>query len=77
MACSSAASATTLLSSPNPRQHYISPKSSINNLSQTLSFSNSSSVSFRSNSFRSAVALRPSATTRRNRFIVKAVSITI
>ncbi|XP_071720072.1 2-Cys peroxiredoxin BAS1, chloroplastic-like [Rutidosis leptorrhynchoides] len=68
MTCSLASA--TLMSSPNPRQ-YISPKSSIN-ISQTLSFSNSSSINFRSKFFRSAFAVRSSATTRRNGFVVKA-----
>ena len=69
MACSSASPA--LLSSPTARNSsYISPKSS-SNLSQTLSFSNSSSINFRSKSLRSALSLRPS-TTRRNGFLVKA-----
>lgn len=67
MACSSASPA--LLSSPIARNSsYISPKSS---LSQTLSFSGSSSINFRSKSIHSALPVR-SSTNRRNRFVVKA-----
>ncbi|PWA39529.1 thioredoxin-like fold protein [Artemisia annua] len=71
MACSSSSSATTaLLSSSNP---YISPKSSSSsNITQTLSFSKSNAVSFRSSSLRSSVTFRPASTGRRNGFVVKA-----
>ncbi|KAI3822696.1 hypothetical protein L1987_10292 [Smallanthus sonchifolius] len=64
MAASSAPAA--LISSPNPRSSsFTSPKS------QTLSFSNSSSLTFQSKSFRSSLSLRPS-TARRNSFVVRA-----
>lgn len=67
MACSSSAT-TALFSSSNP---YISPKSSSSNITQTLSFSKSNAVSFRSSSLRSAVTVRPYSS-RRNGFVVKA-----
>nr|XP_043608972.1 2-Cys peroxiredoxin BAS1, chloroplastic-like [Erigeron canadensis] len=66
-----ACSAAALISSSNPTSKissYISPKST---LSQTLSFSSSSSITFRSKSLRSAVSVR-SAASRRNAFVVKA-----
>ncbi|KAL8214395.1 hypothetical protein R6Q57_003844 [Mikania cordata] len=69
MACSYASAA--LLSSPNPRySSHISPKSS-SYLRQTLSFSSSSSINFRSKSLRSAVSIRPSSS-HHTGFVVKA-----
>lgn len=66
MASSSASASAALLSSPNPRSSsFISPKA------QSLSFSNSSSLSFQSKSLRSSVSLRRS-TSRRNSFVVRA-----
>nr|GEZ36370.1 2-Cys peroxiredoxin BAS1, chloroplastic-like [Tanacetum cinerariifolium] len=67
MACASSTT-TALLSSPNP---YISPKSS-SIITQTLSFSKSNAVNFRSSSLRSTVSVRPVNAGRRNGFVVKA-----